>query len=168
MNSNLILRTPTDHPDVWQGVESHRLHAVDIVDDGQTMEAEDTARVVIDILESKAIGTSMSDVETAGNLSMNVDGRTKDAPDTTHVELGERERESERRTTATANGWNSFHCRLPFLLVLQPVVNDIASDGGQDIHTTDSCVEIDRSRGRRLIEVQKRGERRRKRLKEVY
>ena len=46
-----------NHPNVWHGNDSNRLHAVQVVDDGQTVKAERAVCEMVDVLEAKAVET---------------------------------------------------------------------------------------------------------------
>ena len=49
-----------NHPNVWHGNDSNRLHAVQVVDDGQTVKAERAVCEMVNVLEAKAVRTAMS------------------------------------------------------------------------------------------------------------
>jgi hypothetical protein len=55
--------TIVDHPDVGHAHDSDGLHAIEIVNNGQAMEAEGTVLEVVHILESEAVRSAMSDLK---------------------------------------------------------------------------------------------------------
>jgi hypothetical protein len=64
--------------------DTNGLHAVQVVNDGQTVEAERAVGKVVDVLEAKAVRTTVSDLKAALHLLVNVHVRAKYTPNTAH------------------------------------------------------------------------------------
>jgi S-adenosylmethionine/arginine decarboxylase-like enzyme len=73
-----------DHPNVRHAWNANRLHAVQIVYNGQTMKAKSAIGKVAHTLEAKAVRTAMRNGKTTFDLFMHIDFRTKNTPDTAH------------------------------------------------------------------------------------
>jgi len=64
--------TVVDHPDVRHADNPDRLHAVEVVHNGQAVEAESAVDEVVDVLEAEAVGPAVSDLKTGGHLFVDV------------------------------------------------------------------------------------------------
>ena len=66
-------------------VDSHRLHAVDIVNDRQTMEGKTAVAEMVDVLDPEGIGTTMRYAQGTSTLFDDVLVTPKYCPDSTHI-----------------------------------------------------------------------------------
>jgi hypothetical protein len=57
---------------MWHANNSYRLHAIQIVYKSQAMKAKGTTRKMVNILESKAVGSTVRYLETAWHLFVHV------------------------------------------------------------------------------------------------
>ena len=73
-----------DHPDVRHGDDADRLHAVQVVHDGQPMEAERAVGEVVDVLEAEAVRSAMLDLKARRHLLVRVRLRAEYSPNAAH------------------------------------------------------------------------------------
>jgi hypothetical protein len=76
-----------DHPNVRHAWYANRLHAVQVVHNGQTVKAERAIGKVAHTFEPKAVRTAMRNGEATFHLFVHIDLRTKNTPNTAHFSL---------------------------------------------------------------------------------
>jgi hypothetical protein len=65
--------------------DSHRLHSRQIVNNGQTMEAERTVREMMDGFQSEGVGSPVSDLMSSVTLNGDIVITSEYSPNTTHL-----------------------------------------------------------------------------------
>lgn len=68
--------------------DAQRLHAMQLVHDGQPMEAEAAVGEAVDVLNAKGVGASVGHLHGVGEVTRQAAIAAKHGPDTTHTGAG--------------------------------------------------------------------------------
>lgn len=70
--------------------DAQRLHAVQLVDDGQPVEAEAAVGEAVDVLDAKGVGASVGHLHGVGQVTRQAVAAAEHGPDTTHSSAAHR------------------------------------------------------------------------------
>lgn len=104
--------------------DAQRLHAVQLVDDGQPMEAEAAVGEAVDVLDAKGIGASVGDLHGVGEVTRQAVAAAKHGPDTTHFSAGDGGDTQVHKGTITISRLSS--CKQKALVQDQPAATSLS------------------------------------------